>query len=292
MKWLFAVLVALNIIVFGGMVAGRVAEKQKAVVAPTVPVASGRQELAVPDLKTAPEVMASDDGRDAWITATEERPLAEIIAAADIPEGERQKLLNEEKQKEQQRREQERKAREERARREAEQEKQPEQVQAKPVQQCSASITLDEDDYHRIKGLLTQWPHAATRTVEQRSSTRAKTSAPAKSYRVLVPTGGDALARLDSLNAKGFSGTLHNGDISIGVVRSKSAAQVLVSRVAAAGFGGANVVEQEDKSSTVADSSLSVARMRVLFMSVDDKAAQGINAVVGNYGKLNRSKCK
>ena len=41
MKWLFGVLVALNIIVFAGMVAGRVAERQKEALAPAVPMASG-----------------------------------------------------------------------------------------------------------------------------------------------------------------------------------------------------------------------------------------------------------
>ena len=48
MKWLFAFLVALNIIVFAGMVAGRVAERQKEALAPAVPMASGTQELGLP----------------------------------------------------------------------------------------------------------------------------------------------------------------------------------------------------------------------------------------------------
>lgn len=30
---------------------------------------------------------------------------------------------------------------------------------------CSARVSLPEDDYHRIKGLLTRFPHAATRQV-------------------------------------------------------------------------------------------------------------------------------
>ena len=55
MKWLFGVLVALNIIVFAGMVAGRVAERQKEALAPAVPMASGTQELGAARIGAAPE---------------------------------------------------------------------------------------------------------------------------------------------------------------------------------------------------------------------------------------------
>ncbi len=55
MKWLFAFLVALNIIVFAGMVAGRVAERQKEALCAAVPMASGTQESGAALIGAAPE---------------------------------------------------------------------------------------------------------------------------------------------------------------------------------------------------------------------------------------------
>ncbi len=73
-----------------------------------------------------------------------------------------------------------------------------------------------------------------------------KPAAASKSYRVLLPSGGDAMAQLGELSDKGFGGTSDQGEISVGVVGSKSAAQVLVSRLATAGFSGAYVAEQQE----------------------------------------------
>ena len=285
MKWLFGVLVALNIIVFAGMVAGRVAERQKEALAPAVPMASGTQELGLPASVQRPSVAAGAASAPGWVHGADDVPASAVLAADEAAERAR----------EQENKEKERKAREEKARREQlAQEKAQQDAPSQPAQcRPTASITLDEDDYHRIKGLLAQWPHAATRTVEQRRSAPAKPAAASKSYRVLLPSGGDAMAQLGELSDKGFGGTLHQGEISVGVVGSKSAAQVLVSRLATAGFSGAYVAEQQESAKAApADNSLGVSRMQVLFMSVDDKAAKGIQAVVGGYGKLNRTECK
>ncbi|UOO82329.1 hypothetical protein LVJ83_02315 [Uruburuella testudinis] len=273
MKWLFAVLVALNVMVFGGMVAGRVAEKQKAVVEPTVPLVSGTHELSLPPPlyhEHAPAASAPD-----WIHAES----AENNNSG--AEAEREQKAQEEKLA------REKKARDARAGGSFEQ---AETASA----QCSATaaVTLDEDDYHRIKGLLNKWPHAATRTVEQRRRSVEKAAAPQKNYRVLLPGSGDVMAQMDSLAAKGFTASLYNGEVSVGVVRSKSAAQVLMSRLAGAGFGGAHVREQEERAAVQTGNSLSIGRMQVLFMSVDDKEAQAIQAIVGKYGKLNRRACR
>lgn len=78
----------------------------------------------------------------------------------------------------------------------------------------SASVTLPEDDYHRIKGLLGQWPHAASRTVERREGNAKKTV----KYSVAVPIQVDAQAQLSELSAKGFSGTLSGGSIVVGSI--------------------------------------------------------------------------
>ncbi|MDO5638684.1 MAG: hypothetical protein Q4G28_02345 [Neisseria sp.] len=287
MKWLFAVLVALNIIVFGGMVAGRVAEKQKTVIAPAVPMVSGTQELRAPTA-VYQHIEETEASSPEWVSG-EVAAMPEAASDAGPDEAaEREKKAREEKLA------REKKAREEREKRAQAQQEGAPAAAAGQGGQChaTASVTLDEDDYHRIKGLLNKWPHAATRTVEKRQAPAKKAAAPAKSYRVLLPSGGDAIAQLDNLAAQGFTGSLHNGEISVGVVRSKSAAQVLMSRLAGAGFGGARVSEQEESSAVGGDSSLSVSRMQVLFMSVDDKDARAIQAVVGKYGRLNRNACR
>ena len=161
---------------------------------------------------------------------------------------------------------------------------------ASAARQCmsNASVTLDEDDYHRIKGLLTRWPHAASRTVEKRGASKDHA---AKTFRVVLPADSEAMNRLEALGNKGFNGTLYNGEISLGVMKSRSSAQVLISRLSAAGFGGARIVEQDDKGNA-ADSTLSVSRMTVIFMSVDEKDAQEIRNIVGRYGSLNMKTCK
>ena len=107
----------------------------------------------------------------------------------------------------------------------------------------------------------------------------------------MLPADSEAMNRLEALGNKGFNGTLYNGEISLGVMKSRSSAQVLISRLSAAGFGGARIVEQDDKGNA-ADSTLSVSRMTVIFMSVDEKDAQEIRNIVGRYGSLNMKTCK
>ncbi|EGV34913.1 hypothetical protein [Neisseria weaveri] len=282
MKWLFFILVALNIIVFGGMVAGRVVEKQKAVVAPTVPMVGKVHELSLPDNIKDPGSEKLD-----WVT----------------DDGKRADQLEEEKKaKEAAKLAQEKKAREEKKRKEENSQQsaqelpviaQRPQPAAGNVCVATASVSLEEDVYHRIKGLLNRWPHAATRTVEKRDGAVKKAKkAVVKHYRVVLPSNGDAIAQMDSLAAKGFTGSLYQGQISAGIVKSRSAAQVLVSRLAASGFGGASVVEQEERSRISEENELSVAKMKVVFLAVNDKEIKEIQSIVGKYGQLARNKCK
>ena len=157
MKWLFAFLVALNIIVFAGMVAGRVAERQKEALAPAVPMASGTQELGLPSSVQRPSVAAGAASAPGWVHGADEMPASAVAVVDEAAERAR----------EQENKEKERKAREEKARREQLAQEKAQQDAPSQSAQCrpTASITLDEDDYHRIKGLLAQWPYAATRTV-------------------------------------------------------------------------------------------------------------------------------
>ncbi|WP_416191879.1 cell division protein [Neisseria sp. CCUG12390] len=290
MKWLFAVLVALNIIVFGGMVAYRMTEKQAD--AAGVPLEGGTHELARPASLEPQAVMPSENTAPDWVSVPENN--------ADIPEPESEEAIAARKQKEREEKlAKEKKEREEKARREreaAEQGSEPERTGGETADarsgQCvsTATVAMDEDDYHRIKGLLTRWPHAASRSVEKRTAKKGENAA-GKTFRVLLPTDGDVMAQLETLGSKGFNGAVYNGEISMGVTRSRSSAQILISRLAGAGFGGARILEQEENGSAP-DGTLSVSRMTVTFMSVNERDAQDIRNVVGRYGNLNVRGCR
>ena len=282
MKWLFAALVALNIIVFGGMITHRLNNAKSP---NTAPVEGGAHELAQPEsLRPQQAPAPADNAQPDWLQTDETQ--------ADLPEPESEEAIAERKKKEEEeqaRREKE-KAAAENTNPNAAANENPAAKNAAAARQCTsnASVTLDEDDYHRIKGLLTRWPHAASRTVEKRGASKDHA---AKTFRVVLPADSEAMNRLEALGNKGFNGTLHNGEISLGVMKSRSSAQVLISRLSAAGFGGARIVEQDDKGNA-ADSTLSVSRMTVIFMSVDEKDAQEIRNIVGRYGSLNMKTCK
>ena len=283
MKWLFAALVALNIIVFGGMITHRLNNAKSPAAAP---VEGGAHELAQPEsLRPHQAPAPADNAQPDWLQTDETQ--------ADLPEPESEEAIVERKKKEEEelaRREKEKAAAAGNTEPTAAASENPATKNAAAAHQCTsnASVTLDEDDYHRIKGLLTRWPHAASRTVEKRGA--AKDQA-AKTFRVLLPADSEAMNRLEALGNKGFNGTLYNGEISLGVMKSRSSAQVLISRLSAAGFGGARIVEQDDKGNA-ADSTLSVSRMTVIFMSVDEKDAEEIRNIVGRYGSLNMKTCK
>ncbi|EFI23137.1 sporulation and cell division repeat family protein [Neisseria sp. oral taxon 014 str. F0314] len=310
MKWLFALLVALNLIVFGGMVAYRMTVKQnQTVVQASAPLEGGTHELARPESLTPKSTTpaSAPDSVPEWVAQSESNAAVaerktekteESQAVERRVENEQDKKVREEQEAKAKEKEKEKKEREEKLKREKERKEKAAENQntaseeGKPAQQqCStATVVIDEDDYHRIKGLLGRWPHAATRSVEKRTPKKSAQK-PSKNYRVLISTGGDAVAQLENLNAKGFSGTLHNGEISVGVTHSRSAAQIIISRLSSANIGGARIVEDEEGGGT-SDGALSVARMHITFMSVDGRMAQDINNVVGRYGKLNVKNCK
>lgn len=285
MKWLFAVLVALNIIVFGGMVASSVAEKQKQATEPAVAAATPSNPQAVQAVAAEPAV---DKPAEAAASAASNTAASEVAAADE------EAAKREQQAREAARLARERKARQESAKRENTAQNSVEAANGRG-QQCTATanIVMNEDDYHRIKGLLNRWPHAATRTIEKRQGPAEPAPAvTGRTYRVLLPSDTDTITQMGSLAAKGFSGSLYNGDISVAVLQNQPAAQALIARLAAAGFGGAYVREQGGVSTHTGDRSLSISRMQVLFMSVDDKDAQAIQAIVGQYGKLNRNVCR
>lgn len=280
MKWLFAVLVALNIIVFGSMVAYRTQHKTTK---PESALEGGTHELLRPSSLDAPKAEPQQASQPDWVADESDG----LIMAE--PESEEAEALRKKQEAQQLKEKKEKMRREKEAqeRRAAE-----EEMGAAGVERLctsSATVVMDEDDYHRIKGLLGKWPHAASRSIEKRNgASSGETSS--KTFRVVLPADGDTSAQLDALGSRGFSGSIHNGEISVDVTRSRSSAQVLISRLSSAGFGGARIVEQEDRSAP--DTGLSVARMTVVFMAVDERDAQDIRNIVGRYGKLNMKTCR
>lgn len=289
MKWLFAVLVALNIIVFGGMVAHRMTNKQTE--AAVAPLEGGTHELVPPASLNPPVNMPAENMPPDWLNAMENQ--------SDIREPESEEAIAARKQKaREEKAAKEKKEREEKAKREKEasekaaNSEQNVDMGALAGRQCtpSATVSIDEDDYHRIKGLLNRWPHAASRSIEKRAAKKGE-SVVNKTFRVLLPADGDVSSQLENLSSKGFVGVAYDGQVSMGVTRSRSSAQILISRLASAGFGGARILEQEEKSNSP-DAALSVARMNITFMAVSERDAQDLRNVVGRYGNLNIRACR
>ena len=158
MKWLFATLVALNLIVFAGMIASKMLKQHMPVAAtqPTQPtiIINGNDlvtKKSSASEPTAPPVAAAsaattnttttgnnkhdsrnnNNARDDKRTRNETRNndnRRTVVTNADIPKN------------------------------------MGGTSQAK-YRECSARVSMPEDDYHRIKGLLGRYPHAASRQV-------------------------------------------------------------------------------------------------------------------------------
>ncbi|HGH0117474.1 TPA: SPOR domain-containing protein [Neisseria meningitidis] len=288
MKWLFILLVAINIAVFGGTVgykltlkqAGRIPEAQNAAnnlqvqpVVPTMPVVRNIP-VSDPAVQTA---SGSDTGA--------------LLKQGDILSEEQAEQLRLKKEAEQKKLK-EKKQREEKARREklAAEKAQAERENNAADTSCAAqaSLTMDEDDYHRIKGLLGKWSHVASRSVEKRT---AKAKPADKTYRVVLPVSADAENQAAELSAKGFNPIPFDGALSLGVGNSRENAQALQNWLAGAGFGGAHIVEHFAEADRQ-DDSLSVSRMTVLFTGVNAADADEIRKITSLYGKLNLKSCK
>ena len=313
MKWLFAILVALNIVVFGGALGSRMLEKQEAdlvarrnaasadlareVASPTQPLVRPTAEAAMATAAVASSAPSSldwvrDNGEAAEVTV--EPKDTEEDAARRIQERERFAQLQVERA---------RKAREEQAKRDAaarnagvnSNNANMANAAARNAnnagsanRQCTstASVSIPEDDYHRIKGLLGQWPHAASRHVERKESSKAKKS---RGYAVWMPIQVDANAQMQALGEKGFNTILMDGGISVGIRSDRGQAQTLLARVQSAGFS-AQLRELGGGESS--GGGQTVAKMQVTFMTVSDKDMGAIQAVVGKYGKLHRNGCR
>lgn len=288
MKWLFILLVAINIAVFGGTVGYKLTLKQ----ADRIPEAqNAANNLQVQPVAPTMPVVRNIPVSDPAVRTASESDTGALLKQGDILSEEQAEQLRLKKEAEQKKLK-EKKQREEKARREklATEKAQAERENNAADTSCAAqaSLTMDEDDYHRIKGLLGKWSHVASRSVEKRT---AKAKPADKTYRVVLPVSADAENQAAELSAKGFNPIPFDGALSLGVGNSRENAQALQNRLAGAGFGGAHIVERAAETGRQ-DDSLSVSRMTVLFTGVNAADADEIRKITSPYGKLNLKSCK
>lgn len=139
MKWLFATLVALNIVVFAGMIGYKVMNKHF----PTQAASSTTNNMQAPpqiiintgESSSSHTVASNEKG-----TATAPNVTTRTTAVRTISNNTNKATT-------------------------ATQAKSDMSSARAQYRACSARVSMPEDDYHRIKGLLTRFPHAATRQV-------------------------------------------------------------------------------------------------------------------------------
>ena len=158
MKWLFAVLVALNIIVFGSMVAYRTQHKTAK---PESALEGGTHELLRPSSLDAPKAEPQQASQPDWVADESDG----LIMAE--PESEEAEALRKKQEAQQLKEKKEKMRREKEAQERRAAEEEMDAAGVERLCTSSATVVMDEDDYHRIKGLLGKFPHAASRQVVQ-----------------------------------------------------------------------------------------------------------------------------
>ena len=300
MKWLFFALLALNIAIFGGMTLPKVMEKQEAEMMAKRKEASARMtrdstDLPQPMVKPS-DAGASETSASAVASAPSGNWLTDNGGAADVyiePTDTEEDTAKQIARLQDERNRRQIQAKEEAMRRskyaqdnnnQSNFERQPVITEAGQGNRCvtTANVSLPEDDYHRIKGLLNRWPHAASRTVERKEAARSKTS-----YAVWTPIQIDAGSQMQALQSKGFNTVLMEGGISIGIRSDRAQAQALLNRLQGAGFTG-----QLREVNSGSSGGQSVAKMQITFMTVNDADVKAIQNIVGSYGRLSRNKCR
>ena len=262
MKWLFAVLVALNIIVFGGMLVTRMAQQQQpAPVAqpqqpqPTTVVVHAAPAQPADPQQSATPVLPVDANRPRTAPAAPGRP-----NTAAKPAGEAQPKPT------------------------------PESGIRAPNTACTAVAVLPEDDYHRIKGLLARWPHAATRVVERRRDS-GRPQRGSERYQVSVTIEGDVQEFTSKVRSQGFrNASVAGGRMSLGSFSSEQQAEQTAARARQAGLNPQII--RTGSSGGEQSAELGESKMQITFMNVDDNAAAGISSVISRYSHLRRAPCR
>ena len=158
----------------------------------------------------------------------------------------------------------------------------PVEKPAAPKNCGGATVTLKEDDYHRIKGLLSKWPNAASQSVAPKADTNERKGtfwvALAK-----TPTEDEKI----SLMAKSYRPVSEGGYTVVGKFPTRLAAEGFRLKLDADGFPTQVVEQFSDDSGAV-----STAMVTVAFLKVDDNDAAQITEIVKPYAKLKRNVCK
>ena len=251
MKWIFAILVALNIVVFGCMVAGKLVLGSSAT--PTA-TASSEVEIAAP---ATPDISV----RNAPDNNPVNSPKPPVIKTEATPNSQPK----------------------------AERKTDPEPPTTPASVNCSATVTLPENDFHRIKGLLRQWPFSAKRFVEQITPS-AKPNPVSRPTRYMVALNTINEDTRKRLQEQGFDHGTAQGKISLGIFNRREDAESLMARAKMKGFSEAFISTLESSNSdNTANTATSIAKMRVTFTGVDNSAIQDINKITGRYGQIQRS---
>lgn len=237
MKWIFTILVALNLIVFGSMVAQKMLlknitagdENTRTIViqtppAPSPPPAEADKKPEKPKTTSKPKTASTQN--------TQTRALPPV----------------------------------------------------EPRRCGGASVTLKENDYHRIKGLLAQWPNAASRSVERNPN--AGTIKTDSDFWVIAPAQNDGSEQMMNLMAKGFRPSQENGLLVLGKFSSRPGADALRQKAIAAGVN-ANVMEKIREGGQA----LSVATYNVAFLNINDADARKLSEILKPYAPLRRNPC-
>ena len=159
-----------------------------------------------------------------------------------------------------------------------------------PNTACTAVAVLPEDDYHRIKGLLARWPHAATRVVERRRDS-GHAQRGSERYQVSVTIEGDVQEFTAKLRSQGFrNASVAGGRMSLGSFSSEQQAEQTAAKARQAGLNPQ--IARTGASGGDQSAELGESKMQVTFMNVDDNAAAGISSVIGRYSHLRRAPCR
>ncbi|WP_239325851.1 hypothetical protein [Snodgrassella gandavensis] len=271
MKWLFAILVALNIIVFGSMIAGKLVHGVSASPA-AASAASPAAEVVEVAAPATPDISVRHTAEVAETATSSSVPAAKPTSKTDIAAVNKPKTDNP-----------------------ANADKSATPTPPSTTNTCTATVTLPEDDFHRIKGLLNHWPFTTSRFIEQASN-------PAKPHRASTPTrymvalssSGDSDTRA-RLQEQGFDYGINQGKVSLGVFNRREDAESLMARAKMQGFSDAFITtlggsSNDSESDSQPDhTAISIAKMRVVFSGVDNSAMHDINAITGRYGRMQRS---
>lgn len=267
MKWLFAILVVLNIVVFGSMVAGKLVRQDHAAVTD-----SGTSATAVLSNPAAPN-----------INIQSAEPVSEASTAAEKSAKASSRPENEEAH-----------AHGKPAENHADANKDKDAAVAAPAPSaatCTATVSLPEDDFHRIKGLFSKWPFTTSRFIDKvsapKSTNKSTNTATRTRYAVTLPASPSGSIR-DQLQSQGFDYGVVQGKTSLGVFNRRSDAESLLARAKMHGLGDATIdtVSGSGNDGDNNNNVTSVAKIRVTFNDVNNAAIHDISNIVSRYGQL------